>query len=672
MPAGVGYVNDKTGPHDEIVREIIVWEEAIFKQLTPIYNAMARFNKLYLGDRKDRRGKNEQWRSFSWLGEPFALEETKTAALCEIMNAVDPPWQTEGVGREDEPRARGFLRTLDYVFRGNRWPYTQEMLYRTMGIQGWVVLKTGWREDVWKTTQRPGLEQRKAFDMAANEAMKQGMPSPPDPESSPDEFAQWMDGAKRLYPTMPTLDLREIETIQYRGPSFTRLNEFDLRFDPFVEDWTQQKRVLHRILKPWSWVEQKVKEGIFDEKQVASAKSALGSGDVTLSKWDKDIASAIGLTYDDADPMYRDHHEFFEVWEPQDKFPYKVIMNRRAIVNVRPDMHPYWHRQLPFIPFRNIPLGHRAIGQSDYAQIERTIGDRVTFRDLLMDAMILSVMPVFLKGRTAGLPDAMRSIFPGLVVEMSDVNAWKRGWEAPAGFAELVKIGEMLRGDEDDVLATWGNVRGAQAPFGRVSATESQSRLNQAQVRQKQQAIRLEEEHNPLIPQALMNIYQKWPEDDPEMAFLAQKIAGDDEPNPFVGMTRDTFVEALEMDIKFRGASRTLNKELLAQQLSDFLGRAVQIQVAPGVSALTPSEIRNTLRRIVETLGLKGISEIITAEGDALQDEAFKLVQTTLAVQSVSAQQQLQMALNPPQIDPNTGQPVAAPAQPAQEGAPVA
>lgn len=661
--------------HKKLIGEIVEWEDHQFRQLSDTFRAMERYTRLWLGDRADTRKKNEQWRSWSWIPEPFAATETKTAALLEISNAIDPPWQTEGVSGEDEKRARAFEKTLDYILRGNRWAYTQEGLYRTMGIQGWVVLKPTWQEQTWTITARPTYEQRAAFDVAANRANELGVPAMPDPGTRPDEYAAWHEQARRIYPQMPPSPApgpREI--VQYRGPKLGRISEFDLRFDPFIEDWSAQPRVIHRILKTKRWIEEQAEKGIFDAGQVAEGFKAIENKGI--SEWEKNIASKIGITYDEESPANKDLNELWEVWEPKGEYPHMVVLNRAAVVNVRPDEHPYWHRQLPFLPLRNVPFMRMAHGMSDYKQLERTFADRLTFRDLLLDALILSVMPIFLKSRTLGLPDSMRSIFPGLIVDVNDVNGWKRGWEAPAGFAELVKIGELLRSDEDDSLALWGNVRGAQAPFGRVSATESSGRLNQALVRQKQQVIRLEDELSAAIPQCLALMYQKWPETDVNLAELRRRIAGDDNVDPFEGMTRETFVESLNMDIKFRGASRTIDKALQAQQLSDWLTRATQIQLAPGISALMPSEIRAGLRRIAETLGQKGVeAELVSKAGDEIQDAAYQLIRTNLSLQNVAAQQALQQALAPPPpVDPNTGQPVApqgaqaAPPAPPQEG----
>jgi hypothetical protein len=646
MPAGVGYKDDRDGVHNKIVAEVKEWEEQQFRALTPTFGKVSGFHKLWLGERKDLRKPTERWRSNSWIPEPFSAEQTKTAALLELFNAQDPPWHAQGVGGEDQPKARAFERTLDYVLRGNLWASKQESLFRGMGIQGFVVLKPGWREQTWTITSRPTQQQRAAFDVAVNQAVGMGVPNP---QAGMDQagWEAWHQSAKMVYPQLPPLPAPGPHTIvQYRGPWLNEPSVFDLRFDPFIADWSEQPRVIHRLLKTKQWVLEQVRAGVYDEKQVEAGLRAVE--DKGISTWEAAIHTAIGLTYDPENPAHRDLQEIWEVWETNSKFPHMVILNRCAIVNVRPDQHPYWHRQLPFIPMRNVPFYRLAHGMSDYQQLEKTFADRLTFRDLLLDALILSVMPIFLKSRTLGLGDGMRSIFPGLIVDVNDVNGWKAGWQAPQGFAELIKIGELLRSDEDDTLALWGNVRGQQATVGRVSATESSGRMNQALVRQKQQVIRLEDEFSLAIPQMFSLMNQKWPEEDQELAWLKKRVVGDDAESVFKGVNREDFVEALNMDIRFRGASRTIDKALQAQQLSDWLSRAAGIQLAPGISALMPSEIRAALRRIAETLGQKNVAaDLVSAAGDEIQDAAYQLTRTNLSLQNVQAQQALQAAQNP-------------------------
>jgi hypothetical protein len=130
-----------------------------------------------------------------------------------------------------------------------------------------------------------------------------------------------------------------------------------------------------------------------------------------------------------------------------------------------------------------------------------------------------------------------------------------------------------------------------------------------------------------------------------------------DEQDPFPQyMNRDTFLEALNMDIAFRGASRVMNRELHAQQLKDFLQTGAASQVAPGIPALTGMEIRNGLRRIYDTLGHKGSKDIVTPEGDQLVMQGAQAAQLQVQnailmqqMQGMQTQQQMQMMQQPPE-----------------------
>jgi hypothetical protein len=121
-----------------------------------------------------------------------------------------------------------------------------------------------------------------------------------------------------------------------------------------VEDWQEQETIFQRVIKPRTWGEAQVKAGKFDAEQFKrSARS--GSEDTRLSKWDSDIASQIGLTWDPGDPTYRNSDEYWEVWRPfHPTAQYLVILNRVAIVNV--SQHPFWRRQA-HIPASECPAG---------------------------------------------------------------------------------------------------------------------------------------------------------------------------------------------------------------------------------------------------------------------------------------------------------------------------
>jgi hypothetical protein len=637
MPVAVlGSTDDKA--HKDLLAKLIEQFEFYAKQLDPIKHSMSRYTRLYLGERKDPRRENEKWRSNTWLGDPFQQTETEVAVWISILNSQTPTVTAEGVGSEDEWKARGFTNAVDYIQRGNSWTYGQEQALRKVSYQGWTVIEPRWRELSFKAVQPPTKDEKVKYDIAVNEVMKQGAPPPPDAVNMPDQFALW---TQQFGIQPPQYGPREV--VQYRGPWWARNSDYDYYFDPFLEDWTEQEVFIKRVLKPWAWLEKNAgpEEGKrYDPENLAKCKGGTGGGDQQrLSQWEREIAARQGLTFQENDPIFKNGAEVLEFWRVKEDLPFCTVVNRTAIVNKRPDVHPYWHGQLPFVPIRNIPLAGRALGMSSYSQMEKLFGDRVKFRDLLFDMMLISVMPILLKKRGMGLADMQKQWQPGMVLDVNEPGGIQRAIDPPSGFAELVQVTQMILQDQNLILSTGENVRGQQAQVGRVSATEAQARLTQALVRHTQRTVRLEEEFNPIIPQSLALIGQKWPSDDQSLAQLRAKMVGANEADPWADkeVTKELFVEALTMDIKFTGASRTRDLQLAAQQIKDFTQFGASIQVAPGVPALSGVEIRNLLRRMYRTLGQKGVEEALTTEGDQAVAQA-----TQLALSNSMAQAQLQ------------------------------
>ena len=644
---------------EKLVKDLVEIQDHWLQALAPRFREMVGDHKLYLGHREDRRQAHEKWRSWSWLGDPYSLTTTETDAWLEILGGEPPA--CEGVGTEDEWKARGVERMSDYILRGNKWPYVLEMLARNLSIQGWKVIKTGWREIKFSPMRRPTKDELVSFDSAVNEALKTGnITSPPDPTSQPEEFQGWMDSTKQVFPGFPDAPgIQQGDTVSYRGPWLYRPSEFELRFDPYVEDWTEHEIFFQRVVKPRKWGEDQVKAGKFDSAAFKRA-SRSGPEDTRLSQYDRQIAQQIGLTMDDQDPIYKDSDEYWEVWRPYNQeAPYLVILNRTEIVNTS-TANPFWHRQLPYVCVKNIPLERRAFGLGSYSQLRRTFQDRLTFRDLMLDGLLLSVMPIFLKNRNMGMTEMQRSLTPGMILDVNDVNnSFKRGWESMAGFSELMQVGAMFLGDQTTLTATGENVKGQPAQVGRVSATESQARLTQALGRHKKKAERLEVELSAILPQCLYNAYQFLPEDDPTLMAIRAAMVGEDEVDPLKApeFTRETFAETFALNMKFRGATTKLNKELMAQQLQGLLATASQIQSAAGmpVQIMTPEEARNLLRRVYETMANKGAEQVFTPAGDAAvaaASQAHTIAAQTAPVaaqtQNVQTQAALQAAQNPP------------------------
>jgi hypothetical protein len=658
--AVVGRVGDKD--HDKLVTDLLEQFDYHDKQLAPMKSAMSRYHRLYLGERKDTRRENEKWRSNSWLGDPFHQTETEVAVWLSILNSQTPTVSAEGIGKEDEWKARAFTRAIEYFQRANRWTYQQEQILRKVSFQGWTVIETRWREIKYDVVQPPTKEQRIQYDESVKSAMMQGMPEPPDAVNDPQRFAMWNEQA-RLTP--PAWGPREV--IQYRGPWWANSSDYDYYFDPFTEDWSELPVLVKRMYKPWKWLVQNAgpePEKPFDEENLQASKGHSGTTDNRLLQWDREIATRQGLSIDEQDPIYRDGAELLAFWRIGDKLPYSVVCNRKGVINKRPDQHPFFHRQLPYTPIRNIPWHGRAIGQSSYAQLEKMFADRLRFRDLLLDMMLISVMPVLLKRRGMGLPDLQKAWQPGMILDTNDPQGLQKAFEAAPGFGQLVEVTQLILNDQNVMLGTGENVRGQQATVGRVSATEAQSRLTQALVRHTQRAVRLEEEFNPIIPQALALVAQKWPSDDPNLSMLRAKMVGDDERDPWAeapagALTKDTFIEALNMDLRFTGASRSRDLNLQAQQMKDFLQFGASIQVAPGVPALLGTEVRAGLRRIYQTLGQKGLDDIVSPQGDqavmAAVDLSLRSAMSGMQLQTTQTEQQIQMAQQPPEQPPAPG-----------------
>jgi len=446
--------------------------------------------------------------------------------------------------------------------------------------------------------------------------------------------------------------------VKYRGPWWANNSDYDYYFDPFLEDWTEQEVFVKRVLKPWKWLEANAgpEDGKrYDPENLAKCKGRAGGDQQRLSQWDREISARQGLTFNDQDPIYKDGAEILEFWRVKEDLPFVSVCNRAGIINKRPDIHPYWHGQLPFVPIRNIPMHGRALGMSSYMQLEKMFADRLKFRDLLFDMMLISVMPVLLKKRGMGLTDIQKLWQPGMVLDTNEPGGIQRAIESPQGFAELVQVTQMILSDQNLMLSTGENVRGREAQVGRVSATEAQARLTQALVRHTQRAVRLEEEFNPIIPQSLMLVAQKWPSDDKNLAKLRAKMVGAKEKDPWADqeVSKETFAEALTMDIRFTGASRTRDLQLAAQQIKDFTQFGASIQVAPGVPALSGIEIRNLLRRMYRTLGQKGVEEALTAEGDAAVQQAVQLSLQNgikaMQLQGMQTDQGIQAIQQPPE-----------------------
>lgn len=644
MPKVIGDVDDDL--HQKLNTWMVERLQFFESQLQPEWAKMTRYWKHYLGDRPDTRGPTEKWRARTHVPVAFWDSEAWTAQVGDLMSSADPPIQAEGSDTEDEPFARKITGWQRYILAKNKWDVALDIFLRELGIQGtqiWKPIYVRKERDVIINT--PTVEELAAYDKQIEALVQQGAP---DPAQFPGGFDVWrevMNASKQYEPLgePPKAGVQQI--IEYRGPWFDRPSMYDMRYDPLVETIEDQECVMQRFMKPNSWILQRAgAKGRFDKKQVDRALMGNGLPD-RLLQWEREVAEAQGIpfTATTEDPYYAESSEAFEIYAPKGLYciderlkdvKHLIWLNRHAFINKEPDHHPYWHGMAPYVKVANIPLGRRFHGISNLQQPSRLFVEIDTLRDLRIDAVTLAVLPLFQKLKDMGLPDAQHFLKPGKILDVSRADGLKAvtGWGG-TGLAEVFREIEALKADVDESFATGPNVRGQTSQVGRVSATESQARLGQSVLRMKRSVLRIEAEHTDLVRQSLFMCYQFWPQQ------MKLRVGGDtNQKDPFVTIDKKDFLEALDRDYTFRGASKALNKELAASQLQQFL------TVAAGLNAMTLPEIRSLLKRIYETLGHKGVETIITEEGTqqlvAAQQQAAAMAQA----QAAGAQEQTNLA----------------------------
>lgn len=644
MPEGVGYEGDKG--HDRLVKDIEEQFRHLEQVLKDPYENMVRWWRLYLAQQDDPRTDEEkEWRSNVFVPYPYSVVETEAAAHAEILNSTDPLVQAEGVGDEDEGPAKTLERLLDYQLRMNRWRRKLFMFLRECGIQGVVPFKTYWVEKSMPIVLFPTKVEWEDFNKALLDALKLGAPPPPDLATEPKNFEAWrrmVNTAKKTSIPEPPYGGRQ-RFVQYRGPWHQRISLFDLFFDPHIEDIQDQPIVIHRMILPLRWLLERTGPGEdkkFDPGQVAAALS--GWGGERHAEQDRSINDFINLS-DTAfqDPIYEKGVELWEVFRPTSPECHLIILNRKTIINKNPTAMPFWHGQIPITFLRRSQIPGRALGISAIQQPEKLFYELQALRNLRVDAVTLATLPVLARLREMGMSDKQRKIRPGAVFESSRPDAWQQLTKiqvAPEIFREIPDI----KNDIDEANATGGNVRGNQATIGRVSATESQGRLTQALTRMKHNAIAYEEDLQSAVEQSSMLWYQFAKED------LRVNVGG---KGGNVTVKKAELMEALAYNMRFRGATRAVGKDMLVQQLNQF-GKDF-------ATFMSPTELRALMDRIYETMGMKGKDAVLTPE-------TTKLLQTAFEAETQARIAQAQMAAQPPPVPgapPDPNDPDAPPAE---------
>jgi hypothetical protein len=100
-----------------------------------------------------------------------------------------------------------------------------------------------------------------------------------------------------------------------------------------------------------------------------------------------------------------------------------------------------------------------------------------------------------------------------------------------------------------------------------------------------------------------------------------------------IDVDRNKLLQFLDVDYRFRGPHRALNREMQAQQLGQFF--------AAYKDWLTSDEVRELMKISVEAIGIRGVDKIVTRQGGEtmkqLWEQKVGLQQAQGAVQGQAA-----------------------------------
>jgi hypothetical protein len=564
---------------EKLAQDVVKYFDYYSKKLEPTFRRAVRHHRLYMAARRDTRPAKQKWRSWVHVPYPFSGIRTTSSAMLDLLFQQNPPIRPDAVGSEDEDVALKIERLLDYQNRKIDLESETEMFIDEMLIIGLAFRKSVWINDVKPIFVHVNQEDSTEFEESVVMAIEGGMPMPPEagpdlPEEAVAEaFEQWRQQAIDSgfsVPEPPVPGPQDV--VHYRGTGFSRVHFWDMFYDPGIGIWKKQPCIVQRSLKPPSWVKDRAGEGddkVFDPYKVQEALDS--TPDRKVSQYQEEIQAMMDVEgSDDINPFMRNAVEILECFMPFDKqAPYRVVLNRQDCINKVKSM-PYWHGEDPYVVAQNYRVAGIMPGMSELHQPERLYYELDTIRSLRLDGVLLSVLPMFLKLKEAGMVELAKKLIPGMIMEASRSDAVKQVTtiEPPqASYLEIDKIKE----DINETNATFQNVRGGQVTAG--TATESERAYSSAMQRTKARMKRFEKDLSRWTKHSLFNWYQF---SNPNERV---RVGGDPALDPFVTYRRQEFLEALDMDFAFRGASNSLNRDIEVQQLKDLLITAINAGV---------------------------------------------------------------------------------------------
>jgi hypothetical protein len=593
--------------HNRTVKDLIRIQDDYAQALEGRFRGIVDNWKRYYNNRDDHRLPGEDWRAFTRRPTAFQIVETLVATNTDLVCSADPMVQVDGVGMEDDPMARAIEREIDMDLRRNKFNIHFEHMQRAKRVQGITFGKVTWRKShVMTTAPRNTPEAKEAFQNAVREAERQTRTKAPigsDPLTV-DLFEQWRQVVNRsmegraYVPSIPTDEVEQRTVVE--GPWIERPSVFFITYDPTIETIPELPYLFHKIPTKYDDLLKRADNDKDSQlpyllDQCQKAKDATSSDDFT--KWNKEVASATGLSDSNIYPDDGSMCEVMEVWTNDPEMPFVQILNRKCIINKTPWRHPYVHGMKPFFRMVNTPIENQMIGMSEFEPVIDLYERKNKMADLLDDAVTMAVLPILLRTTGSGFnPTTAGSLRPGTVLDVRRPDGLKLLDKMNPGILDAFRELGSFQDEIDNTHATWGNVRGAGASVGRVSATDSVNRMNQALVRQKIHAMRDETDMQDMVVMMLALRYQFGKDE------VRRNVGGQS-----VSFPRERFLDAMYEDFKLRGATKAMNKAERVQALTQFDQQFKE--------SMLIGERRALMKEVLYTEGIKSVDRIVTDAG---------------------------------------------------------
>lgn len=650
--------------HTEYVKLIELFEKYYKEASLDIWARANDYWDLFLGIQEDLRDPvDEAWRSDVFVPLPYITTRTKAAQGTELIGNTEPVWQVEATRETGNwyEQSKHYERLLDYTARANKFRKLIYKLYTSRSVQGTTFLKAVWTKRSHIVTLFSSPEEEAQFLGAIQKATDAGAPLPPSRFEDPAGFEAWRQDVNKVnvfgfVPAVPLSGPRQV--VEYEGPMLQQIPLWAMRVDPMVDELSAQKIIIHRMVKPLSYVLARADDDPGSPlpyyKDMVEAAMAGFDGKI-LEEEQESLAASLGLNVQPRNhPYFEQSVELLEVWSPEEPFKYSIIMNRKAVINKRAHEWPLLTTHPNIFALRNVIVPGHFYGLSDYQEPFKLFKELNQFRRIRMDGATLTTLPVFVKAAGVHLGETMRKVRPGMVLTLPNKDSIQ-SLIKHALPAEAYKEPQEIKLEIEDATEVYSSVKGAPATVNRVTGTEYQGRASQVLLKYKVDASLVEEELADL-PNVLISLFaQMGP------SALRKEIGGD--PDAVVDVTRDKLIQALNIRFRLRGATRHIDPDLLVQQLTLAMNNMKDV--------MTPAERRLGLQLIMEMMDIRGWSKVVSETGtQQMTAVADSGANALIAGNNLATDQSRGMNIVPPggAAPPTSGAPSNA--QPAQsEGA---